>query len=83
MLPRAFTASEPRAPRQDTLLHVVGGDIDNVVLSARTGSVVTGSFVTDAGERPPFPASGVRVNLRRRPANASLPTVRLPDVDND
>jgi hypothetical protein len=66
-----------------TLVAVAGTDIDQLVLNARTGSTVVGSFVTDTGERPPFPASGVRVSLLASPSASVLPTVRLPGVDND
>lgn len=66
-----------------TVVSVTGAELDNVILNARTGSTVAGSFVTDAGERPPFPASGVRVSLAAAPSASVLPTVRLPGVDND
>jgi protocatechuate 3,4-dioxygenase beta subunit len=64
-------------------LPVTGADIDNVVLVPRTGSTLLATIVTETGEPPPFPASGVRVNLVA-PAGADvLPTVRVPGVDND
>lgn len=60
----------------------VTGDIENIVLVTRSGSTVTGSVVTDEGVTPPFPASGVRLNLIA-PGDDVLPTVRVPAVNND
>jgi hypothetical protein len=65
------------------LLPVSGADVENILLIPRTGSTVIASFVTEAGERPPFSASGVRLSLVAPPGAQVLPTVRLPGVDND
>ena len=65
------------------LVPVSGVDIDNLLLVTRTGSTITATFVTESGERPPFPASGVRVNLIAPLDAQVLPTVRVPGVDND
>ncbi len=57
---------------------VVGADVDNLVLVPRLGSTVTATIVTDEGGPPPFPASGVRVNLSAPMGADVLPTVRVP-----
>lgn len=61
----------------------VAGDVDNLVLVTRRGSTVTGSIVTEEGGAPPFPASGVRLNLIAPDDELVLPTVRVPAVSND
>jgi hypothetical protein len=66
----------------DVILTVSGADIDDVVLTQRTGSTVTGSVVTDEGNAPPFPVSGVRV-LIETSSDKVLPTVRVVQVAND
>lgn len=66
-----------------TLITMTGADIDNVVLVPRTGSTLLARVVAEDGQPPPFPASGVRVNLVPPPAARVLPTVRVPGVDND
>jgi hypothetical protein len=65
------------------MLPVSGADVDNIVLVPRTGSTIAATIVTETGERPPFPASGVRVSLVSPPGAQTLPTVRSPGVDND
>ena len=66
----------------DVILTVSGADIDDVVLTQRTGSTVSGSVVTDEGTAPPFPVSGVRV-LIETSSDKVLPTVRIVQVGND
>lgn len=66
----------------DAILTVTGADIDDVVLTQRTGSTVSGSIVTDEGTPPPFPVSGVRVMIETS-SDKVLPTVRVVQVDND
>jgi hypothetical protein len=66
----------------DVLLTVNGVDGDDVVLTQRTGSTVTGVIVTDEGTPPPFPVSGVRV-LVESSSDEVLPTVRIVQVSND
>jgi 5-hydroxyisourate hydrolase-like protein (transthyretin family) len=65
------------------LLPVNGADIDNILLVPRVGSTMRASFVTETGERPPFPASGVRVLNIAPPGARVLPRVAVPGVDND
>jgi hypothetical protein len=62
---------------------VAGADVENLVLVPRLGSTVIGTIVTDEGGPPPFPASGVRVNLAAPLGANVLPTVRVPAVNND
>lgn len=57
-------------------------DVENLLLIRRIGSTVSGTIVTDDGTPPPFPASGVRLNLLS-PDDNVLPTVRLPAVNGD
>lgn len=64
------------------ILTVAGSDIDEVVLTQRVGSTVTGSVTTDEGTPPPFPTSGVRV-LVEAPDDNVLPTVRIVPVGDD
>jgi hypothetical protein len=66
-----------------SLFVAVSGDIDNLVLAPLSGSSVTGAVITDEGTPPPFPASGVRLNLLAPEPERVLPTVRLPAVNND
>ena len=66
----------------DADLTVSGADIDNVVLTHRTGSTVTGAIITDEGTPPPFPVSGVRV-LIETSSEKVLPTVRVVQVGTD
>ncbi len=61
---------------------VAGADIDNVVLSSKVGSTVTGTLTTDTGAPPPFSHSGVRVALAA-PFDRVLPTVRVVSVESD
>lgn len=61
----------------------VYGDLDEITLVTRTGSTIAGRVVTDEGETPPFPASGVRVNLVAPYGDRVLPTVRVPAVNTD
>ena len=61
---------------------VNGADVADLVLTQKTGSIVTGTVVTEDGTPPPFPSSGVRVTL----VNASedvLPTVYVNAVNTD
>jgi len=60
----------------------VSADLDNLLLVARSGSTVTGVVVTDAGEPPPFTASGARLSLLAS-AGEVLPTIRVPAIDSD
>ena len=64
----------------DQIVTVAGADIDSIVLVPKTGSVVTGTMVTDDGVAPPFPSSGVRVTLTA-PFAKVLPTVYVNAVD--
>ena len=66
----------------DVILTVNGADIDDVVLTHRTGSTVSGTIVTDEGAAPPFPVSGVRV-LVESSSDKVLPTVRVVQAAND
>ena len=66
----------------DAILTVNGVDIENVLLTHRTGSTVTGTVVTDEGTPPPFPVSGVRV-LIESSSDEVLPTVRVAQVGDD
>jgi hypothetical protein len=66
----------------EQIVTVAGADIDDIVLTPRTGSTVTGSVVTDEGTPPPFLASGVRVFLVA-PDEKVLPTVRVPAIDGN
>ena len=66
----------------DAILTVSGVDVDDVVLTHRTGSTVTGTVLTDEGTPPPFPVSGVRVLIESFSDNV-LPTVRVVQVGND
>jgi hypothetical protein len=56
-----------------------GVDVSDLMLTAKTGSAVSGTVVTDEGP-PPFPLSGVRVSLEA-PDHKVLPTVRVTDLD--
>ena len=60
----------------------VSGDLDNLLLVARTGSTISGVVVTDTGEPPPFTASGARLSLLAQ-SGSVLPTVRVPAVNSD
>jgi len=60
----------------------VSGDLDNLLLVARTGSTITGVVVTDTGEPPPFNVAGARLNLLA-PNGGVLPTVRAPAIESD
>jgi protocatechuate 3,4-dioxygenase beta subunit len=64
----------------DQIVTVAGADIDSIVLVPKTGSVVTGTMVTDDGVAPPFASSGVRVTLTA-PFAKVLPTVYVNAVD--
>ena len=64
----------------DQIVTVAGADIDNILLVPKTGSVVTGTMVTDDGVAPPFPSSGVRVTLTA-PFAKVLPTGYVNAVD--
>jgi hypothetical protein len=66
----------------DVILTVSGADIEDVVLTHRTGSTVSGSVVTDEGTPPPFPVSGVRVVIESS-SDKVLPTVRVVQVNDD
>jgi hypothetical protein len=66
----------------DVILTVNGSDIDEVVLTQKVGSTVSGTIVTDEGTPPPFPTSGVRVFIEA-PDGKVLPTVRVVSVGND
>ena len=61
----------------------IGADVNGRVLIPRVGSTVTATIVSDEGGPPPFPASGVRVNLAVRRGAEVLPTIRVPAVDSD
>ena len=63
-------------------INVVGADIDDLLLVARTGSTVLGSVSTDEGVPPPFPTSGVRILLQTS-SDDVLPTVRVVQVETD
>jgi protocatechuate 3,4-dioxygenase beta subunit len=60
----------------------VSGDVDNLLLLARTGSTINGVVVTDTGEPPPFNVAGARLSLLA-PAGEVLPTVRVPAIESD
>jgi hypothetical protein len=60
----------------------VSGDLDNLLLVARTGSTITGVIVTDTGEPPPFNVAGARLSLLAPTGNV-LPTVRVPAIESD
>jgi hypothetical protein len=60
-----------------------GSDVDGIVLTPKTGSTVTGTFVTEDGSPPPFPSAGVRVLLVPPDAEKVLPTVRVVSADRD
>ena len=66
----------------DVIVTVNAADIDDVVLTHRTGSTVSGTIVTDDGSAPAFPVSGVRV-LIESSSDKVLPTVRVVQVGND
>jgi hypothetical protein len=63
-------------------LTISGVDVDEVVLTQRTGSTLSGTVVTDDGGVPPFPVSGVRV-LIETSSDKVLPTVRVVQVNDD
>jgi hypothetical protein len=63
----------------DEIVAMNGVDVSDLVLTAKTGSAVSGTVVTDEGP-PPFPLSGVRVSLEA-PDDKVLPTVRVTDLD--
>jgi protocatechuate 3,4-dioxygenase beta subunit len=63
-------------------LTVTGADVDDVLLTQRVGSTVTGVVLTDEDLPPPFPTSGVRVFIET-PGGKVLPTVRVVDVAPD
>ena len=60
----------------------VSGDLDNLLLVARSGSTVTGMVVTDTGEPPPFNVAGARLSLLAPTGNV-LPTIRVPAIESD
>jgi len=64
------------------ILTVTGADLDDVVLTHRVGSTVTGVVLTEDGNPPPFPTSGVRVFIES-PGGKVLPTVWVTDVARD
>jgi hypothetical protein len=66
----------------EQIVTVNGADIQNLVLTPKTGSTVVGTFATVDGTTPPFPLSGVRV-LLEAPFEGVLPTVRVVSVDSD
>jgi hypothetical protein len=66
-----------------TAIIVNDADVTNLLLVPRTGSTVAGTIVTDEGVTPPFPSSGVRVNLIAQSGAPVLPTVRVPAVESD
>lgn len=66
----------------DQRITVSGADINDIVLTLRTGSTVLGSVTTDEGLAPPFPTSGVRILLQTS-SDDVLPTVRVVQVDTD
>ena len=66
----------------DVILTVAGTDIDDVVLTQKTGSTVIGSVVTEEGTSPAFPVSGVRVVIESF-SDKVLPTVRVVQVNDD
>lgn len=60
----------------------VTGDLENVLLVARSGSTITGVVVTDTGEPPPFNVAGARLSLLAPNGNV-MPTVRVPAIESD
>jgi protocatechuate 3,4-dioxygenase beta subunit len=66
----------------DMIVTVSGVDVEDVLLTQRTGSTVTGTIVTDDGGVPPFPVSGVRVFIESS-SDKVLPTVRVVQVNDD
>jgi hypothetical protein len=64
------------------ILTISGTDVEDVVLTQRTGSTVTGTIATDEGGVPPFPVSGVRVFIESS-SDKVLPTVRVVQVSDD
>jgi hypothetical protein len=61
----------------------VDGDLDDLLLTPRSGSTVSGVVVTDSGEPPPFKASGMRLRLLTPEPDKVLPTVRVPAINED
>ncbi|HJR58448.1 MAG TPA: carboxypeptidase-like regulatory domain-containing protein [Vicinamibacterales bacterium] len=66
----------------EVILTVGGSDIDDVVLTQRVGSTVSGTVLSEEGTPPPFPTSGVRVFIEA-PNDKVLPTVRVVQVGQD
>jgi hypothetical protein len=64
----------------DQFITVAGADIDDLVLTPKVGSTVTGTVVTEEGTPPPFSASGLRM-LLIAPTEDVLPTVRVPAIE--
>jgi hypothetical protein len=62
---------------------IVDGDLDDLLLTPRSGSTVSGVVVTDSGEPPPFKASGMRLRLLTPEPDNVLPTVRVPAINED
>lgn len=61
---------------------VADANTDDVVLTARTGSTVTGTIVTEDRVPPPFPSSGVRL-IADAPYGKVLPRVGALAVEAD
>jgi protocatechuate 3,4-dioxygenase beta subunit len=65
----------------DQEIAVAGADIDDLVMTVKTGSTVTGTVVTEDGNPPPFGPSGIRVN-NLAPEGQVLPRVASVGVDD-
>ena len=82
-VPPGFYSIRSNAPGATASLEAdVSGDVDNLLLVARTGSTITGTVVTDIGEPPPFNVAGARLLLLAANGNV-LPTVRVPAIESD